>query len=99
MTDYFNKQARNSNSYFFQAFFSFLPIRQIYGQQSEIALIVKMNFQMAELVHDDVIGNICREKHDFVIEIYVTFRRAAAPARFMIFLISCHLPIQQALIL
>src|SRR3989338_5476341 len=40
--------------------------------------------EMAKLVDDDVIGNICREKHDFVIEIYVAFRRAAAPARFMI---------------
>ena len=40
--------------------------------------------EMAKLVDDDVIGNICREKHDFVIEIYVAFRRAAAPAGFMI---------------
>ena len=30
--------------------------------------------EMAKLVDDDVIGNICREKYDFVIEIYVAFR-------------------------
>ena len=30
--------------------------------------------EMAKLVDDDVIGYICREKHDFVIEIYVAFR-------------------------
>jgi len=30
--------------------------------------------KMAKLVDDDVIGNICREKHDLVIEIYVAFR-------------------------
>ena len=30
--------------------------------------------EMAKLVDDDVIGNICREKHDLVIEIYVAFR-------------------------
>ena len=30
--------------------------------------------EMAKFVDDDVIGNICREKYDFVIEIYVAFR-------------------------
>ena len=30
--------------------------------------------EMAKLVDDDVIGNICWEKYDFVIEIYVAFR-------------------------
>lgn len=40
--------------------------------------------KVAELVDDDVIGNVSRKKQNFVIEIEIPFLRAAAPSRFMI---------------
>ena len=41
--------------------------------------------KVAELVDDDVVGNISWKKQHFVIEIEIPFLRAAAPSRFMIF--------------
>ena len=40
--------------------------------------------QVAELVHDDVIGNIGGQKYYFVIEIQVPFFRTAPPSRLVI---------------
>jgi len=40
--------------------------------------------EMAELVHDDVIGDLWRKKYYFVIEIKVPYLGATSPPRFMI---------------
>ena len=46
--------------------------------------VVKVR-QVAQLVHDDVVGHCGREINEFVIKIEIAQLRAAAPARLVVF--------------
>lgn len=43
------------------------------------------DFEVAQLVHDDVVLQVCREKYNTVVEVEIFFGRTAPPSRGHVF--------------